>query len=326
MACFVSENAMLILALNTGSNSLKFDVIQAEAGQRTPTAGIRVASGSVEDIDSYTQAAEHALEAAGVRPELVVHRVVHGGDEFRTPVRIDAPVVTVIERWEEAAPLHNAPALGVIRCVQERLEGVPGVAVFDTAFHCGIPQPAFTYGLPLEFSNELHIRRYGFHGISHHYQLLRYAELNEIQVEKAKLVTLHLESGSSAAAIENGRSVDTSMGFTPLEGLVMGSRCGDLDPAILPYIARKRGMSLDQVGHLLNHESGLLGLSGMTNDTRVLVQHLGEERIRLALDVFSYRIRKYVGAYLPQIRRPWAQWPLRTADGSGIYRGRNSGR
>jgi acetate kinase len=168
------------------------------------------------------------------RPDITAYRVVHGGDRFGTPVRIDSQVESAIQQWEDAAPLHNAPALEIIRAIQVALRGTPGLAVFDTAFHYRLPRVAYTYALPLELSDELHIRRYGFHGTSHRYQLFRYAELNKVSPERAKLITLHLESGSSAAAIKEGHPVDTSMGFTPLEGLVMGARCGDLDPAILP--------------------------------------------------------------------------------------------
>jgi acetate kinase len=309
---------MTILVFNAGSNSLKFDVIDAQAGQPTPSAGRALASGAIDDIGkqatftsggrrtsvragSYREAAAHALEwirtQPGLRVEAVAHRVVHGGDEFRTPAGIDDSVIAAIERWGEAAPLHNTSTLEVVRRVREAMD-TPAVAVFDTAFHCSIPETAFTYALPFELSKELGIRRYGFHGISHQYQLLRYAELNGVSPRQVKLVTLHLEGGSSAAAIRDGHSVDTSMGFTPLEGLAMGSRCGDIDPAIVPYVARKRGMTLDAVEHMLDHESGLLGVSGVSNDTRILVQRIAEPRARLALEVFSYRVFKYVSAYL----------------------------
>ncbi|HYZ86132.1 MAG TPA: acetate/propionate family kinase [Bryobacteraceae bacterium] len=308
---------MNVLTLNAGSNSLKFDLIEASPAQATPMAGRRLTSGTVEDIGShseltrgertdnveatsYAQAAEHALSAirdGGERVDLVAHRVVHGGSDFTTPVAIDNEVLAAIARWEEAAPLHNAPALEIIRHVQEAL-AVPGIAVFDTAFHSNIPPVAFTYALPWQMARELHIRRYGFHGISHRYQLLQYAALNDVPANKPRLVTLHLENGSSAAAIRDGHSIDTSMGFTPLEGLTMGTRCGDIDPAIVTYIARKRQMSLEDVERVLNRESGLLGLSGISNDTRVLSHRLDEERARLALEVFSYRVTKYVSAYL----------------------------
>lgn len=304
--------AMNVLVFNAGSNSLKFDVIDAAADQKTPTAGLRRHSGVIDDVESYGEAAKQALEqvaaalGADFRPDRIAHRVVHGGDQFNGPVSVDETTEDGIEAWQELAPLHNGPALEVIRQVKQQWANVQALAVFDTAFHQNIPRVAWTYALPIDLATELRIRRYGFHGFSHQFQLLRYAELNQIAPEEAKLVTLHLESGSSAAAISNGHSVDTSMGFTPLEGLVMGSRCGDLDPAIVSFLARKRDLSLQEVERILNHDSGLLGLSGISNDTRVLVRHLDEDRARLALEVFSYRVRKYVAAYLAVLEGPGA--------------------
>ena len=313
---------MLVLTFNTGSNSLKFDLIDARPGQLWPSEARRRFWGAVEDlgeeagvtlagrgkrvqrIPDYNAAAEVAVAAVRetlgneVRPELVAHRVVHGGDQFDRSTVIDEDVVSGIEHWSEMAPLHNPPAVAAIRAAGKALPDVPGVAVFDTSFHRTLPERAYTYALPYQIAQDLGIRRYGFHGISHKYQMLRYAELAGVPVEKTRVVTLHLESGSSAAAIVNGQSVDTSMGFTPLEGLVMGSRCGDLDPALVGYLARRRGGDLDAVERLLNKDSGLVGLSGFSGDTRVLARELDRPRARLALEVFSYRVLKYVGAYI----------------------------
>ena len=305
---------MLVLVFNAGSNSLKYAVIRAEPGQDRPSAAQTDFTGSVEDVgQSYDTAAKRAITELRQRfgqtftPDLIAHRVVHGGDHFGAPAPIDADVIAAIEKWSELAPLHNNPALEVIRQVQAALPDVSAVAVFDTAFHRRLPEYAYTYALPYEVAQDLGIRRYGFHGISHRYQLLRYAELAQRRPEEIELITLHLESGSSAAAISGGHSVDTSMGFTPLEGLVMGSRCGDIDPAIVPYLARKRSMDITAVEHLMNNDSGLLGLSGISNDTRELAARIDtDQRARLALEVFSYRVRKYVGAYLAVLERPEA--------------------
>jgi acetate kinase len=307
---------VVVLVFNPGSNSVKFDLIEAEPSQPTPSSGRIALSGAVENIGkdrpsltcrnsttpveaaSYRDATARALECVGapgdVRPDLIVYRVVHGGDEFSRPARVDERVIESIERWRKLAPLHNGPALEVIRYARERFPDTPAIAVFDTAFHCRLPEIAYTYAIPPVWN----IRRYGFHGVSHRYQLLRYAELVGASVDSVKLVTLHLESGSSAAAIGDGHSIDTSMGFTPLEGLVMGSRCGDLDPAILPYIAREQRLSLDEVEQKLNRECGLLGLSGISNDTRVLMRRLDNDGARLALEVYAYRVTKYVAGYL----------------------------
>jgi len=296
-----------VLVLNAGSNSLKFDVVEASSGQRTPTDAKRLGSGAVDDIgkdavitvngertpiraESYAEAADHSLAAVrsifgdGFRPRLVVHRVVHGGDRFREPVTIDPEIELAIEQWEEAAPLHNAPALEVIRTVKTALGDTVSVAVFDTAFHSRMPRFAYTYALPLELSNELHIRRYGFHGVSHRYQLLRYAELNSVPPDAAKLVTLHLEGGSSAAAVTNGHTRLTH----PWDSLLWKVSSWVRDAVIwirqsFLISQRKPGFSLDQADEILNHKSGLLGVSGITSDTRKLVEHIKEERARLLL-------------------------------------------
>jgi acetate kinase len=232
----------------------------------------------------------------------VGHRVVHGGERFRASVVIDDEVLHAIEDLIQLAPLHNPYNLKGIRAVREVLgAGVPQVAVFDTAFHATLPEQAYLYAIPYSLYRRHRVRRYGFHGTSHRYVAWRYRSLAGVPREGVRIVTLHLGNGCSACAIAGGDSVDTSMGFTPLEGLVMGTRSGDLDPALLDYIAAKEGMSLREVESLLNRQSGLLGISGLTHDMRGLLAEVAEHddrRARLAIEIFCYRVRKYVGAYL----------------------------
>jgi len=230
------------------------------------------------------------------------HRVVHGGERFVRSVQIDDAVLAGIEETTELAPLHNPANLRGIMAVRAVLgAGVPQVAVFDTAFHHTLPDHAFLYAIPYSLYRRHRVRRYGFHGTSHRYVAYRWRQLAGRPREGTRLVTLHLGNGCSACAIRDGDSVDTSMGFTPLEGLVMGTRSGDLDPAILDYVAAKEGLSLPEVESLLNKQSGLLGISGLTNDMRELLAEADEHddrRARLAVEIFCYRARKYLGSYL----------------------------
>jgi acetate kinase len=232
----------------------------------------------------------------------VGHRVVHGGERFRESVRIDDAVLAGIEDCVELAPLHNPANLKGIRAARALLgEGVPDVAVFDTAFHASLPEVAYLYGIPYQYYRRFKLRRYGFHGTSHRYVAHRYRQLRGIGPEQANIVTLHLGNGCSACAIRGGQSVDTSMGFTPLEGLLMGTRSGDLDPSVLEFLCEKEGISLQEATALLNRQSGLLGVSGLTGDMRDLLAEEaenGDRRARLAIDLFCQRVRKYVGAYL----------------------------
>lgn len=325
------SHSLNVLALNAGSASLRFDVIGARPEAALEPQPILV-SGIVEGIgeeatfsvtenkqvvgqekmsaSDYGEATRWLLawldsarwKGAPTTQELnaVGHRVVHGGDRFREPVVIDHDVVAAIEALEDLAPLHNAPAVEVIRAAQDVLgRGMPMVAVFDTVFHRTMPECARTYPLPLELARKHRIRRYGFHGLSHEYLVRRYAQITHTPVESVTIITLHLESGCSACAVRHGRSVDTSMGFTPLEGLMMGKRSGDIDPSIVGYLARQEGADVGRVEEWLNKESGLLGVSGRSHDTRELVKWLDkDERARLAMEVFCYRLRKYIGAYL----------------------------
>jgi acetate kinase len=232
--------------------------------------------------------------------EAVGHRVVHGGDRFVSPVLVDDKVLAALEELNELAPLHNPEAVEAIRGARYIFGSrVPGVAIFDTAFHATLPEYAYTYALPHETAQRAGIRRYGFHGTAHEYMLRSYASMTGTSPGEANIITLQLGNGCSATAIRGGKSVDTSMGFTPLEGLVMGTRSGDIDPGILPYLAEKVGLSLEDVERMLNERSGLLGISGRSSDMRdLLAMADNNPRVRLAIEVFCYRARKYVGAYL----------------------------
>jgi acetate kinase len=320
-----------VLALNCGSSSLKFQVFASDPG--APPAGARrLARGIVERIgdraslefqvegSSATQEREPVpdheaavrrvlgwLAARGasahggaIRIDAVGHRVVHGGARFTDSVLIDADVLDAIEALEALAPLHNAPSLAGIRAARVALgPDVPMVAVFDTAFHATMPEHAYRYAIPHELAVKHGIRRYGFHGLAYRSVVARYVELTEIPLERATLVAFHLGNGCSAAAIKGGRSIDTSMGLTPLEGLVMGTRSGDVDPALIGHLARLEGVSAQEVERWLNERAGLLGLSGRSRDMRdLLASEQADPRARLAVEVFSYRARKYLGAYL----------------------------
>lgn len=322
-----------VLVLNAGSASLKFDVIETDGAQASPHDGRNTLSGILEGIGGdeatlsrfhgkdpreeaklkvkdYSEATREALQWIGNQLlngqhgleslDLVVHRVVHGGNRFERATVIDEETIAAIEELRELAPLHNATALEVIHASRQVMGTErPMVAGFDTVFHRTLPPTAYSYALPADLVERHQIRRFGFHGPSHEYLLRRYCEITSTRQEEASLITMHLESGCSACAIRNGRSIDTSMGFTPLEGLVMGMRAGDLDPALVGYIARREALDLDKVEELLNKKSGLLGMSGVSHDTRILMEQRGtNEKVQLALEVFCYRLRKYLGAYL----------------------------
>jgi acetate kinase len=232
------------------------------------------------------------------------HRVVHGGELFSKPAIIDDKVIAAIRKLIPLAPLHNPHNLLGIEVARKRSPDVPQVGVFDTAFHQSIPPHSFHYALPYKFYTDHHVRRYGFHGTSHYYVATMAAKHLGRPLEEVNLITLHLGNGASAAAIQNGKCIDTSMGLTPLEGLIMGTRCGDIDPAVHFYMMRQTGMSADEIEKLLNSQSGLKGICGM-NDMRQIQQRAeeGDARAMLALDMFCYRIRKYIGAYSAVISR-----------------------
>jgi acetate kinase len=317
---------MQVLVFNPGGNSLKAAVVDCDPGERSASDATERTSLSIEGIGkdakllrapgkpdagsepveakTYGSAAERILDWLERKSHLsgvdrVAIRVVHGGPNLTSPLEMTGEVVAQIEALESLAPLHNKPSLEVLNALQARLSGVPIVAVFDSAFHHDIPEEAALYAIPTELSTRHHIRRYGFHGISHRYMLERYAHLHRKPPAECNLITMHLESGCSITAIRNGRSVDNTMGLTPLEGLMMGTRSGDVDPSLIPFLVREEGLDLDQVMDLLNKRSGLLGVSGESLDTRVLTKIYGSNpKAKLALDMFRYRVLKAVGSYL----------------------------
>jgi acetate kinase len=233
----------------------------------------------------------------GEEIKAVGHRVVHGGDYFFEPIIIDAEAKLKIKACSKIAPLHNPHNLEGTTACENILPKAVNVAVFDTAFHQTIPKHAFIYGIPYKYYEKHKIRRYGFHGTSHEYVAMEAARLLGKKIEHTKIITCHLGNGSSVCAIKEGKSVDTSMGFTPLEGLVMGTRCGDIDPAIVTFLMENEKMSVDEINRVLTEESGVLGISGMDNDMRVL-RHSKEELAQLAVRAYAYRVKKYIGAYM----------------------------
>jgi acetate kinase len=327
---------MNILVLNLGSSSLKFQLIASDLDRIKQNTDERLCRGLVERIggeaiitvqtrngprqkftaslSDISAALEYlvrwiASDRSGITEvrssadiHAVGHRVVHGGEAFAESAVVTAEVLKGIEDCIDLAPLHNPSNIRGILVMRQILgQEVPQVAVFDTAFHHSIPEEAYLYAVPYHLYRRHHIRRYGFHGTSHRYVAHRYRVLRQLSREQTHVITLHLGNGCSAAAIRSGCSVDTSMGMTPLEGLVMGTRSGDIDPAIVNFIATKEGLSPNEVDALLNTQSGLLGISGLTNDMRGLQEELKEHddrRVRLAIEVFCYRTRKYIGAFL----------------------------
>ena len=327
---------MNVLVLNAGSSSLKFQLIATDREHLQKGTDERVCKGEVERIGGEaivtveTEKSERqkftasladlsaaleylirwiAAEQSGIQQvqsatdiHAVGHRVVHGGERFTESAIITDEVLHGIEDCIDLAPLHNPNNVKCIQVARHILgPKVPQVAVFDTAFHHSLPEQAYLYAIPYHLYRRHHIRRYGFHGTSHRYVAYRYRVIRNLTREQTHVITLHLGNGCSAAAIRGGYPVDTSMGMTPLEGLVMGTRSGDVDAALVNLIATKEGLSPHDVEMLLNTQSGLLGISGLTNDMRVLQQELKEHddrRVRLAIEVFCYRVRKYIGAYL----------------------------
>lgn len=299
-----------ILVVNAGSSSLKLRAFPSGARVLVERIGddASLESGAPPSrtqvrAEDHTAAFGVALEALAPDLEIgsidaVGHRIVHGGTTYVEPVVVDAEVERRLERLAGLAPLHNPPNLAALRAAKERLPSVPHVAVFDTAFHARMPRRAYLYGLPLRYLDREGIRRYGFHGTSHDYVSLAAAERLGRQRSELRIVTLHLGNGASACAVDRGRSVDTSMGFTPLEGLLMGTRSGSIDPGVLLHLAR-RGYGTEDLDTLLNHESGLLGLSGVSNDMRDVraAAEAGDDAATAALEVFAYRVRKVIGAY-----------------------------
>ena len=316
---------MNILVINCGSSSLKFQLINSESegvlakglcerigidGELTyqPEGGEKTTSDKA--MPTHTEAIQFVIDAltdekTGVVKSLdeinaVGHRVVHGGEKFASSVVIDDEVLKAIEECNDLAPLHNPANLIGINACRELMPGVPMVAVFDTAFHQTMPSKAYMYGLPYEYYEKYKVRRYGFHGTSHSFVSKRVAELVGKAYDETKTIVCHLGNGASICAVENGKSVDTSMGLTPLEGLVMGTRSGDIDPAIMEFLAKKENLDIAGLMNVLNKKSGVYGLSNnLSSDFRDLSEAAadGNEIAELALDVFAYRVAKYVGSY-----------------------------
>ncbi|MBN4061559.1 acetate kinase, partial [bacterium AH-315-G11] len=306
------------LVINTGSSSIKMALID-QASEQFIAEGMAqrlgekdaVLSWSVSETEYHDDIAyadchtamqkmldalfslldKHSIVAVG-------HRVVHGGEKFFKPIVIDDGVMADIEQLSHLAPLHNPVNLIGIRAAMKHLQALPHIAVFDTAFHHSLPPHAYLYAVPYHWYEKYGVRRYGFHGTSHHYVAQQAARLLGRELNDCKLITVHLGNGCSATAIKDGMSIDTSMGMTPLEGLVMGTRSGDVDPGLHQFIAKKSGASLDEVTDMLNRESGLLGLSGLSNDMRTLLHaaEAGESRAVLAIEVFCYRLAKSIAA------------------------------
>jgi len=320
---------VIVLVVNCGSSSLKYELFE---GDRSVCSGLaeRVGmDGGEHAVLTYEYGGEARAQISAPMPdhtvafdhvvqmltdpehgqisslqeiEAVGHRVVHGGERFTESVLIDDEVIAAIEDFCELAPLHNPPNLAGIRACRQRLPDIPMVAVFDTAFHQTMPARAFVYGLPYRMYQKHHIRRYGFHGTSHRYvaiEATQYLQEVGIPPNRQRIVTCHLGNGASVAAISGGRSVDCSLGFTPLEGLLMGTRSGDLDPAIPLHLIRAMDMGVSEVDQLLNTQSGLLGVSGVSSDMRDVMQAArgGNSQAQLAVEIFCYRVRKYIGAY-----------------------------
>jgi acetate kinase len=292
----LGSSGMKILVLNAGSSSLKFELYDA-----TPSSECVLMKGEVERVATMADAIRSMFGKLGNVPvDAVGHRIVHGGDEFHKSVIIDDSVEKKIDELGRLAPLHNPHNLEAFRAAREHLPGATHVAVFDTAFHQTLPERAYAYGLPYEYLTAKKIRRYGFHGISHRFVSWKFAQLHKKTRADYRMITCHLGNGCSVCAIDRGKSIDTSMGFTPLEGLIMGTRSGDVDAGAILHLITNEHIEAPSLLQVLNSSSGLKGLSGISNDMRDLLREagLGNARARLAVDAFCYRVRKYIGSYL----------------------------
>ncbi|MCL2110423.1 acetate kinase [Microgenomates group bacterium] len=316
---------MKILVINCGSSSLKYQLLEMKnetvlASGNCEKIGLEGSFNKHEvgdfevktkvDMPTHSEAISFVMKALMEGEKAVIksvgeikavgHRVVHGGEALRKSVIINDRVEKLIDSYSELAPLHNPPNLLGINACQQILPKAVQVAVFDTAFHSTLPEKAYLYGIPYNLYEKYKVRKYGFHGTSHRYVALRAAEMLGKPIEKLKLISCHLGGGASVCAIKNGKSVDTSMGFTPLEGLMMGTRCGDIDPAVVLYLMDKEGLSTDKISHLLNKQSGALGIACLgSSDFRDLEDAMAEgvKKAKLALDMFGYRVAQYIGQY-----------------------------
>ena len=330
---------MNVLVLNCGSSTVKFQLVQTDADMIADDLDRKLARGVVERIGGKSQltfkiggktalresrpirdhqkAVEEIVrwvvsEDSGIAEinspsdiHAVGHRVVHGGENFKASCRIDDEVIEGITKCIDLAPLHNPANLKGIEAVVKLLgKGTPQVAVFDTAFHSSMPPQNYLYAVPYQLYRRHGLRRYGFHGTSHRYVAYRYRTLEKVDKESVDIISLHLGNGCSACAVKDGQSIDTSMGMTPLEGLMMGTRSGDIDPSLVEFLCEVEGFSVGEVDSLLNRQSGLLGISGLTGDMRDLLferEETGDRRAGLAIDIFCARVKKYIGAYLAQL-------------------------
>lgn len=316
-----------VIAINAGSSSLKFQLFEMPS-ETVLTKGLVERIGlndsvftitvndekqtDVLDIPNHAVAVKMLLEkltSTGIIQSLdeiggIGHRVVHGGEKFNDSILITEEVLKEIEELNDLAPLHNPANIVGIRAFQEVLPNVPSVAVFDTAFHQTMPEESFLYSLPYEYYKKYGIRKYGFHGTSHKYVTERAAAMLDRPIEQLRLISCHLGNGASIAAVEGGKSIDTSMGFTPLAGVTMGTRSGNIDPALIPYIMEKTGKNVEEVLDVLNKKSGMLGISGFSSDLRDIEQESaeGDHRAQVALRVFASRIHKYVGSYAARMK------------------------
>ncbi len=315
---------MKVLVINCGSSSLKYQLIDSRSEEvlaaglcerigidgrmtHTPSGGDTVVKNDpLPDHGAAIQSVLSALtdKAHGVISSLseigaVGHRLVHGGEKFAASVIINDEVIAEVEACNDLAPLHNPANLIGVRACRQIMPDVPMVGVFDTAFHQTMPPKAYLYGIPHQYYQEHKVRRYGFHGTSHNYVSQRVHHLAELDPDNSRVIVCHLGNGASVTAVKNGKSVDTSMGLTPLEGLIMGTRSGDLDPGVIEYIAKKEHLTLEEVLKVLNKESGVLGLSGVSSDFRDLTEAMeqGNEQAAVAVEAFCYRVAKHIGAY-----------------------------
>jgi acetate kinase len=322
---------MRILVFNCGSSSLKFELIEIREGsgqqaenagrlaqgvfeQIGPRASIRMSDESGHKVEQPEAVADHKAAASramdwlgqlgSATVDAVAHRIVHGGEHVTEPTLATDTIMRALGEASKFAPLHNPPAIAVIRAISEKLPDIPAVVVTDTGFHRSITAVARNYAIPRLIAERHGIRRFGFHGIGHAWMLERCAAIRQTTPERLNLITLHLGAGCSATAIRQGRSVDTSMGLTPLEGLMMATRSGDIDPAIFSFLATREKLSPEQVERILNQESGLLGVSGISGDLRDIEAGAEEnEQAALAIEMFCYRVRKYIGAYMAVLGR-----------------------
>lgn len=289
---------MRVLVINSGSSSIKYKLFYMPQGKLIAKGLIEHIGERGYDVPSHYVGLKNILSKIK-DVALVGHRVVHGAEYFKKAVIINKSVINKIRQCSSIAPLHNPANLAGILACKRLLPGVKQAAVFDTAFHQTLPDYVYIYGLPYKYYKKYGVRKYGFHGTSHHYVAHEAALRLKTHLDKLKIITCHLGNGCSITAVDKGKSIDTSMGFTPLEGLVMGTRCGDIDPALVTHIMRKRRFNIRRMEQVLNRLSGLRGISGVSNDMRILKQKArqGNKRAILAINVFIYRIKKYIGAY-----------------------------